>query len=71
MSTVYVRLLGEGVEVYRPVPASQVESNIYVLGGAEIFDPEDEQWEFPPGEYVVAENKTLDGEVVLVAISKA
>ena len=45
-NTVYVRLLGEGVQVYRPVPASQITSDVYVIGGADINDPEDEEWEF-------------------------
>jgi len=70
-STVYVRLLGEGVHVYRPVPASPIASNIYAIGGYDIYDPEDEEWEFPPGTHVVVEEQILEGEPVLVAIASA
>lgn len=65
---VYVRLLNEGTKVYRPVPANKVENNIYHLEGAEIYDSEDETWEFPPDTNVIVEERNLDGEIVLVAI---
>ncbi len=68
-NTVYVRLLGEGVQVYRPVPASKVASDVYILGGADIYDPEDEEWEFLPGTRVVTQERVFDGEAVLVAIA--
>jgi hypothetical protein len=68
-STVYVRLLGEGVLVYRPVPALFIASDIYVLGGNDIYDPEDEAWEFIPGASVVVEEMVLEGDKVLVAIA--
>lgn len=70
MVSVYVRLLGEGVEVYRPVPASMVSTSTFVLYGKDIYDPKDEDWEFPPGSLVNVETKILDGESVLVAVSR-
>lgn len=70
-NTVYVRLLGEGVLVYRPVQASQITSNIYVLGGVDIFDPEDEEWEFLPNTRVIVEARAVEGETVLVATAIA
>ena len=70
-STVYVRLLGEGVQVYRPVPASQVGTSVYILGGADIYNPRDEEWEFLPGARVVVEERILEGEKALVAIAAA
>lgn len=70
MVSVYVRLLGEGVEVYRPVPASMVSTSTFVLDGEDIYDPKDEDWEFPPGSLVNVETKILDGESVLVAVSR-
>jgi hypothetical protein len=69
MSIIYVRLLGEGVEVYRPVAASMVSTATYILGGADVYDPENEEWEFPPGSLVNVQEKTLNGDVVLVAVS--
>ncbi len=69
-NTVYVHLLGEGVQVYRPVPAFQVAPTVYVLGGAEFYDPEDEEWEFLPGARVVVEERIMEeGDTVLIAIA--
>jgi hypothetical protein len=71
MSTVYVRLLGEGTTVYRPVPAKRVSPSVFVLGGKDIHNVDDEEWEFLPGATVEVETKTLSGECVLVAIKSA
>lgn len=65
---VYVRLLNEGVLTYRPVPAVELGQGIFLLEGDEIYDIEDEEWEFPPGEKISAELRSLDGEIVLVAV---
>ncbi len=65
---IYIQLLDEGTKVYRPVPARHIENNIYEVGGFEIYDPEDEVWEFIPGTHVLVEKQNLDGENVLVAI---
>jgi hypothetical protein len=69
MINVYVRLLGEGVEVYRPVGASRVSTTTYILGSAALYDPGDEEWEFPPGSLINVQERALDGDVVLVAMS--
>lgn len=68
-NTVYVQLLGEGTQVYRPVPASQVAPDIYVLGSAESYDPEDEEREFLPGARVVVEERIIEGAAVPVAMA--
>lgn len=67
---IYIQLLEEGTKVYRPVPAREIESNIYGIQGFEIYDSEDEVWEFPPGSYVLVEEQYLEGEHVLVAIKE-
>lgn len=67
---IYVQLLNEGTKVYRPVPASEIENNIYRIGGEEIYDPYEELWEFPPGTVVVVEEQILEGENVLLAIKE-
>ena len=67
---IYIQLLEEGTKVYRPVPSLQIEDNLYEVGGFEIYDPEDEVWEFTPGTYVLVVEKNLDGENVLVAIQE-
>ena len=65
---IYIQLLEEGTKVYRPVPAIEVESGIYKVGGFEVYNPEDEIWEFPPGAYVLVEEREFDGEKALVAV---
>jgi hypothetical protein len=70
-TTVSVRLLEEGTEVFRPVPAVLLTDSRYVLGGQEIFQPDDEKWEFPPGTTVITESRVLSGDIVLIAVAKA
>jgi len=67
---IYVQLLNEGTKVYKPVPAHKIENNIYQLEGFEIYDPQDEQWEFLPGAFVIVEDKELSGDKVLVAVKE-
>jgi hypothetical protein len=62
-TTVYVYLLNEGVDCWRPVPAVKVNDSIYILQGFDIYDPDDEEWEFPPGTRVLVEEKEFfDGK---------
>jgi len=68
---VYVRLLGEGTEVFRPVPAIRVEDSKYILQGQEILESEEEDWEFAPGTMVITESRVLSGGTVLVATCEA
>ena len=68
--TIYIQLLDEGTKVFRPVPALAIRSNVYEVKGIEVYDPEDETWEFPPGSYVLVEVQKLGGEYVLVAIKE-
>lgn len=49
---IYIRLLNEGTLVYRPVLAVQVRPLIFKVPGDNIFDPENEEWEFLPGTLV-------------------
>jgi hypothetical protein len=50
--TVYVRLLDEGTEVWRPVPATKLPNGAYLLHEPSGYDPSDEKWEFSPGSQV-------------------
>jgi hypothetical protein len=68
-SIVYVYLLNEGTDVWRPVPATKLKENVYLLHGSEIFDPEDEDWEFLPGTKVFVKERLSDGAKILVAIA--
>lgn len=67
---VYVRLLDEGTDVWRPVEASLLPSGAYRLVASTDVDPS-EVWEFPAGSVVRCEMKTLEGSPTLVAVGVA
>jgi hypothetical protein len=67
---IYIKLLNEGSIAYRPVSAYETGNNIYKIYGLDVYDPEDEEWEFLPGTYVLVEEQIRSGEKVLVAISE-
>jgi hypothetical protein len=55
---VYVALLGEGTEVWRPVAAEQVGPDLFRLLGPA---PEGESWEFGPGAVVRCRERAFAG----------
>lgn len=61
---VYVELLNEAVEVWRPVEATPEGSGVYRLSADQ---PEGEEWAFPPGSRVVCEDRLLSGGRAQVA----
>jgi hypothetical protein len=69
INTIYVRLLGEGTRVYRPVPATKIADAVYVIAKDAPYDSDNETWEFSPGTKVVVEERALSGELQLVAVS--
>jgi hypothetical protein len=69
-TTVYVALLDEGVDVWRPVSAERIGEDVYRLIG-EAPDPEIEKWEFPPGELVHCRQQRLSEGEFLVAYEAA
>jgi hypothetical protein len=66
--TVYVPLLDEGVDVWRPVEANRVGDGLYRLTGRR---PDDEEWGFEVGDVVRCRTQVLSGCQVLVAFDKA
>lgn len=64
--TVYVKLLGEGTEVYRPVPAV-LSDGVYHLNAPQDYDPDDEFWEFPPGSKVFYRETWVGDRILYVA----
>lgn len=56
--TIYVYLLNEGIDVWRPVKVIQVKENIYKILSANP-DPKDEIWQFNKGDFVRCESKSL------------
>ena len=68
MTTIYVALEDEGTAVWRPVEATELGAGLFEIpSDAQV--PEDERWEFGPGERVRCERRTFsDGEPALVAV---
>jgi hypothetical protein len=64
---IYVRLLDEGTEVYRPISCSYCGGGTYRIEGAIGNLDVDEKWEFPIGSLVKCKEKVLDGDVVSLA----
>jgi hypothetical protein len=64
-STVYVALLDEGVDVWRPAAAEQIAPYLFRLLGPV---PPGECWQFQPGEVVRCEVRVLAEGPTLVAV---
>src|SRR5262245_59551130 len=58
--TIWVALLGEGVDAWRPVQARPLGGDRFRIVGVDA-DVSDETWQFPPGAIVTCE-RTQDGE---------
>jgi hypothetical protein len=67
LCTVYVYLLDEGVDVWRPVTAERLSPELFRLSGPV---PERESWQFQPGEVVRCEERRLSGGLTLVAVQR-
>jgi hypothetical protein len=61
---IYVALLDEGVDAWRPVEAVEAHDGRYRLPAVA---PDGERWEFAPGSLVSCENRELSDGPVLVA----
>jgi hypothetical protein len=69
MTTIYMPLLNEGVDVWRPVEATPISSDTYRVEGEM---PAGEEWAFAPGVVVRCKPKTLSGgEAGLTAVELA
>ena len=66
----YVKLINEGSVAYQSVPSSKCSNTIYKSEGADIYDIEDEIWEFLPDILVLTKRKELEGKLVLVAVEE-
>jgi hypothetical protein len=59
LETIYVPLLDEGTDVWRPVEATRLAENVYIVLGVM---PDDEAWAFPPDSRVRCELRRTRGE---------
>ena len=68
LTTIYMPLLNEGTEVWRPVEAMKITDLGYMV--TEPAPPE-EDWAFQPGHILRCEERTLRDGIHLVAVAKA
>ena len=66
--TVYVPLLDEGVDVWRPVQAEPLGDGLFRLIAPPGYDPEIEAWAFLPGAIVRCFRRNLSEGPALVAV---
>jgi hypothetical protein len=67
-TTVFVRLLNEGTDVWRPANAAHIKNMVYRLSASQTV--EGETWQFAPGSLVRVERRMLsDGETLIVVAS--
>jgi hypothetical protein len=67
---IFVSLLGEQVEVRRPVRAQHLHDDVFEIA-AQAYDREIETWEFEPGEAVVCDLIESSDGPILAAIRGA
>ena len=68
--TIYIPLLNEGSDVYRPTLGIMIDKNVYTVLPTDRYDKGDEEWEFPPGSTVECVVETRDGKELLLARRK-
>ena len=69
-TTIYVYLLDEGIDCWRPVSAEHIRDDVYRIV-SEPPDPEDEKWEYLPGAVVRCRQQKLSEGDSLVAYEAA
>jgi hypothetical protein len=70
--TIYIYLLDEGVDVWRPVEAMHIKDDLYRITSINP-DDENEKWQFSTGDLVQCEMKILTDskrKQELVAVNK-
>jgi len=70
LKEIYVALLDEGVDVWKPVRAEHIQGNVYRIID-QTYDRDIEAWQFEPGAEVECEWITLDEGRVLAATKGA
>jgi hypothetical protein len=64
LKTIYVKLVGEQVDVWRPVQAEHVRDDTYVIAD-QPYDRDSETWQFGPGSSVICEMvESADGPIL-------
>jgi len=66
----YIPLLNEGTDVLRPTTGIFVRPDVVRVEPTADYDPEIEEWEFPPGSEVRCVAEHREGQQILVARSR-
>lgn len=69
IETIYIPLLNEGVDAWRPVQGKKIDTLLYRIE-SENADPDDEEWKFSTGSLVRCEKKVLSGGEKIVAVER-
>jgi hypothetical protein len=64
---VYIPLLNEGTDVLRPTSGVVLEHDVVRIEPTPNYDPELEEWEFPPGSKVRCARENRNGSEIWVA----
>lgn len=67
---IYVALLGEGVDVWRPIKAELVQGDTYRIV-SQPYDRTLETWQFEPGERVICKLVDSNERRILAAVKRA
>lgn len=70
MSEIYVSLLDEGVEVWRPVQAEHIRGHVYRIAD-QPYERDVETWQFEPGTEVICEMVEASDGPILAAVRSA
>jgi hypothetical protein len=65
---IYIPLLDEGVDVWRPAPAWKIGPETYIVLRPDDYDPSSETWQFPPGSTVIAKHRQTSEGNILAAV---
>lgn len=68
--TIYVPLLDEDIDVWRPVKARKLSEDTYLILDQD-YDRDVETWQFEPGALVHCETRRHDGLPITVATEPA
>lgn len=69
-SLIYIRLLDEGTNVYRPTQGVMIEDLIFKILPTDNYNPEDEHWQFTPGKIVRCKKELVEGNELLIAFEE-
>lgn len=70
LTEIFVYMLDEQVDVWRPVQAEHLRENVYKIV-EQPYDKEDEAWQFEPGDEVVCELIDSNEGRILAAMRRA